>query len=156
MTAARSKSEASAETLRVRSKKVRRQHRITISADMGPLWDWFKDVPHKAAAREIDFLLRLGVLAAAGVRSGSSQAGQATASQPALSVSPPPAPVFSPRRTEAQLDSVPSAEGSEARVEQVAGWNFASAGFDAAAAAVDRQPYAHWPSARTYIRAEGR
>ena len=150
MIAARSESEASAETLRVRSKKARRQHRITISADMGPLWDWFKDVPHKAAAREIDFLLRLGVLAATGVRAGNGQAGRGTDS-PALSVSSPPAPASSSRRTDAQLDSVPPAEGSEARVEQVAGWNFTIGGLEAAAAAVDRlSPYAHWPSARTY------
>jgi len=115
------------------TKEARRQHRITISADMGALWEWFKDVPPKAAAGEIEFLLRLGVLAAAGVRSGSRQAGQGSASPPALSVPAPPAPVSSPRIPE-QADSAPAGEGDEARVDQTAGWDFSGAGFEAAAA----------------------
>ena len=152
MTAARSESEAGAETLGVRSKKTRRQVRFTISEDMSALWDWFKEVPPGGAAGEIEFLLQLGVQAAVGVRCGSRQAGQAAAgSPPALS---PRALAFSPRRTDALLDTVPPAEGSEARVEQVAGWNFASATFEAAAAAVEPR-YAHWPSSRTCIHAGG-
>jgi len=115
------------------TKAQRRQHRITISADMGPLWDWFKDVPHKAAAREIDFLLRLDVLAAVSVRSGSRQAGQGSASPPTLSVPAPPAPASFPSVSE-QSDSAPAGDGDEARVDQVAGWNFTSAGFEAAPA----------------------
>lgn len=115
-------------------KGARRQHRVTISDDMGAVWDWFKEVPPRAAAGEIEFLLRLGVLAAAGVRGGGIQAGQGADCPPPLPVPATPASAASPRRADAQLDSAPAGEDGEGRVERAAGWNFLGAGFEAAGA----------------------
>ena len=111
--------------------KARRQHRVTISDDMGPVWEWFKEVPPKAAAGEIEFLLRLGVLAAARVRGRGSQAAQAAESSAALPAPAPPA--VSPSSTAAPVDSQAS-EAGEPRVEQAGGWNFLGASLEAAGA----------------------
>ena len=46
----------------------------TTSDDLGPVWEWSREVPPKAPAGEIEFLLRLGVLAAARVRGRGRQA----------------------------------------------------------------------------------
>lgn len=113
-------------------KAARRQHRVTISDDMGAVWDWFKEVPPRAAAGEIEFLLRLGVLAAAGVR-GGSQTGQGADGSVAVFVPAPPA-LASARGADAQLHSATTGEDGEVRVAQADGWNFLHAGFDAAGA----------------------
>ncbi len=116
------------------AKGARRQHRVTISDDMGAVWDWFKEVPPKAAPGEIDFLLRLGVLAAAGVRRGGGQAGHG-ADQPALPLTTSPASgsVASAPRADAQLEETTVEDGA-VRVEKADGWNFLGGGFEASGA----------------------
>lgn len=52
------------------TKSARRHLRLTITEDMDDLWDWFQGVRPRAAARELEFLLRLGVLHAKGWTAG--------------------------------------------------------------------------------------
>jgi len=48
------------------TKTGRRHLPLTITEDMQDLWAWFQDVRPRAAAREVEFLLRRGVLHATG------------------------------------------------------------------------------------------
>jgi len=50
----------------------RRQFRFSINSDMDDVWHRLKDVRPRAATRELEWLLRLGVLAEAGLRAGGS------------------------------------------------------------------------------------
>lgn len=122
MTAARSEFEASAETLGARSGQVsmagttpgRRHLRLTITEDMQDLWAWFQDVRPRAAAREVEFLLQLGVLHATGPWiAGPGQLGPGADRAPALPVSASAPSAASPSRSVTQLDSSPAAEDSE-------------------------------------------
>lgn len=122
MTAARNDSEASAETPRARSGQVnmaatkpgRRHLRLTITEDMQDLWAWFQDVRPRAAAREVEFLLRLGVLHATGPwTSGASQLGPGAYRAPALPASAPAPSAASQLRNDTQLEPSPAAEDRE-------------------------------------------
>lgn len=158
--------EPDTQTVGVRATASRRQFRLSISSDMEDIWRQLKDVRPRGDTRELEWLLRLGILAESGLRAGGPafatfMAGIA-APQPGLGrASMLGGGQFQPesaaqegasqRRTEGQLDSVPAAESGEARVEQVAGWNFAR-GFKVAAAVEISPSYSHSPSSRTHIR----
>lgn len=61
------------------TKPDRRHLRLTITEDMKDLWAWFQDVRPRAAAREVEFLLRLGVLHATGPWTTGASAAPAPA-----------------------------------------------------------------------------
>lgn len=62
------------------AKPGRRHLRLTITEDMQDLWAWFQNVRPRAAAREVEFLLRVGVLSATGLRTAvPPQAGHRAA-----------------------------------------------------------------------------
>lgn len=96
------------------TKTGRRHLRLTITEDMQDLWAWFQDVRPRAAAREVEFLLRLGVLHATGPwTSGASQPEPGANRARALSVSAPAPCAASQLRSDTQLDLSPAAEDSD-------------------------------------------
>lgn len=52
------------------STRSRRQFRLSISSDMEDIWRRLKDVRPRGATRELEWLLRLGILAESGLRAG--------------------------------------------------------------------------------------
>jgi len=64
------KHESNTQTEVVRATASRRQFRLSISSDMEDIWRRLKDVRPRAAARDLEWLLRLGVLTESGLRAG--------------------------------------------------------------------------------------
>ena len=68
----------------------RRQFRLSITSEMGDVWSRLKDVRPRSSTRELEWLLRLGVLAESGLRAGGPAVGAllarlaATQSEPGL------------------------------------------------------------------------
>ena len=64
------KHESNTQTVGVRATASRRQFRLSISSDMEDIWRRLKDVRPRGATRELEWLLRLGILAESGLRAG--------------------------------------------------------------------------------------